>query len=58
MADLLLLTIPALTPAELRAAIADTQAMLAEPLSDDETDREFDRLRALLADCRRRGIEP
>jgi len=56
MPDLLLLTIPMLSDSELRNAIADTQAMLAELLSDDDREQELDRLRALAADCRRRGI--
>jgi hypothetical protein len=57
MPDILLLTVPALTDDELRNAIADTQAQLAEPLADDERDIELDRLRRLFADCRRRGID-
>jgi hypothetical protein len=32
--------------------------VLAEPLTESERERELDLLRALIADCRRRGIAP
>lgn len=56
MADILLLTIPALTDAELRNAITDTEVVLGEPLTDDEREVECERLRRLRADGRRRGL--
>jgi hypothetical protein len=58
MADILILSLRALSDNALRNAIADTQAMLAEPLSEADYERELHRLRALVEDCRRRGITP
>jgi hypothetical protein len=54
--DLLLFRIAGFSNAELLDAITDTQTVLAEPLTESERERELDLLRAMVADCRRRGI--
>jgi len=53
---LLLFRIAGFSDAELLDAITDTQTVLAEPLAESERERELDHLRAMIADCRRRGI--
>ena len=56
MTDILILSLQALSDDAIRNAVADTQAVLAEPLSTLDREQELDRLRALVDACRRRNI--